>query len=161
MTRNELLHMLVGQARAHGFDFRRWFMEHTGTPWTNYASAIDWLTIGKRAHMLLFSHGFAKHFFQSGDRITYVVPPQTFERVAADGKRQTVHRKAHIRHSSRSDVWTFHLREMAAAAEPLRYIRRFLVTEETLQEISEDEQAATVGDEERNYDDENLVRESE
>lgn len=161
MTRNELLHMLVGQARAHGFDFRRWFTENTGTPWTSYASAIDWLTISKRAHMLLFSHGFAQRFFQSGGRITYVVPPQTFERVTTSGKRQTVHRKAHIRHSSRDDVWRFHLREMAAAAEPLRYIRRFLVTEETLQDIAEVEQNDAFEPDDPNYDDENLVQDGE
>jgi hypothetical protein len=30
----------------------------------------------------------------------------------------------------RGNSWEYHLREMAAVDEPLRYIRRFLVTEE-------------------------------
>lgn len=163
MTRYELLHLLVGQARQHGFDFRRWFADSTGTAWTSYASALDWLVIGKRAHMLLFSHGFARHFFQSGERITYVVPPQTFQRVMPSGTSRTVNRKAHLRQSSREDVWTFHLREMAAAAEPLRYIRRFLVTEETLKDLAagDDSIKEENAREEPNYDDENLVRQTE
>ena len=161
MTRYELLHLLIGQARQHGFDFRRWFAESTGAAWTSYGSALDWLVIGKRAHMLLFSHGFARHFFQSGERITYVVAPQTFERVTPGGQSRTVNRRAHLRHSSREDVWVFHLREMAATAEPLRYIRRFLVTEETMKALAggnvpaEEDEADT----EPNYDNENLVRE--
>jgi hypothetical protein len=106
--------------------------------------------------MLLFSHAFAKHFFQSGERIQYMVEPQTFERVTTDGRSLTVNRRAHLRHSSREDVWRFHLREMAARAEPLHYIRRFLITEETMAEVSK---GPSQGGEEDDYDNENLVRE--
>jgi hypothetical protein len=33
----------------------------------------------------------------------------------------------------RGNSWEYHLREMAAAEEPLRYIRRFLITEEEIE----------------------------
>ena len=157
MTRREILHLLIGQARQQGFEFRRWFIENTALEWTTYGDALDWLSLGKRAHMLLFSHGFARHFFQSGDKLTYLVPPQTFERVSASGGSLTVKRKAHLRRSSRQDVWTFHVREMAATAEPLRYIRRFLITEETLREVAGTTPKRAAADDD-NYDDENLVR---
>jgi len=152
-----LLHLLLGQARNHGFEFRRWFVEHIGVPWPGYNDALQWLATGRRAGVLLFSHGFARHFFQSGERIAFLVAPQTFERVTASGEIQTVHRKAHMRHSSREDVWLFHLREMAAAPEPLRYIRRYLITEESMSSITE-EIASKQEEQEENYDDENLVR---
>jgi len=155
MTRGELLHLLIGQGRTRGFEFRRWFVQNTGETWSSYAEALQWLAKGKRAHMLLFSHEFAKNFFQSGERIQYVVEPQTFERVSTNGRSLTVNRKAHLRHSSREDVWRFHLREMAARAEPLHYIRRFLITEETMVAVSRPPVQAT---DEDDYDNENLVR---
>ena len=132
MTRTELLHLLVHQARQHGFAFRKWFQPATGIPWSGPDHALEWLSRGDRAHLLLFSHEFAKHFWQSGERITFVVPHQTFERTFRDGTVRKVERKPHLRRSSRDDVWLFHLREMAAAAEPLRYMRRYLVIEEVL-----------------------------
>ncbi|MEK6397962.1 MAG: hypothetical protein V4734_07740, partial [Terriglobus sp.] len=124
MTRGELLHLLIGQAKTHGFEFRRWYMQNTGMAWSSYSDSIQWLSIGKRAHMLLFSHGFATCFFRDGERITYLIPPQTFERVRPSGEHETVNRKAHLRRSSRENVWKYHLREMAEQAEPLLYIRR-------------------------------------
>lgn len=157
MTRGELLHLLIGQARTHGFEFRRWYMQNTGMAWNSYSDSIQWLSIGKRSHMLLFSQRFAKCFFREGERITYLVAPQTFERVSADGERQTVTRRAHLRRSSRENVWRFHLREMTGLAEPLHYIRRFLITEETMAEM-EEEAAVMPSTKEENYDDENLVR---
>ncbi|SDF19802.1 hypothetical protein [Terriglobus roseus] len=157
MTRGELLHLLIGQGRTRGFEFRRWFVQNTGETWSSYAEALQWLAKGKRAQMLLFSHEFAKSFFQSGERIQYVVEPQTFERVTANGQSLTVNRKAHLRHSSREDVWRFHLREMAVRAEPLHYIRRFLITEETMAAVSRP--TVQVVDED-DYDNENLVRET-
>lgn len=155
MTRGELLHLLIGQGRTRGFEFRRWFVQNTGEPWNGYNEAVQWLAKSKRAHMLLFSHEFAKHFFQSGERIQYVVEPQTFERVTTNGRSLTVNRKAHLRRSSREDVWRFHLREMAARAEPLHYIRRFLITDETIAASSPPPIQAA---DEEDYDNENLVR---
>ncbi len=134
MTRTQLLQLLIQQARTHGFAFRKWFPSSTGIPWTGADHAVEWLSRGERAHLLLFSHDFARHFWQSGGRISFLIPQQTFQRVLPDGRVHTVHRKAHMRHSSHDDVWRFHLREMAAHAEPLRYIRRFLIVEEVLAE---------------------------
>ncbi len=157
MTRGELLHLLIGQARTHGFEFRRWYMQNTGMAWSSYSDSIQWLSTGKRSHMLLFSQAFGKCFFRDGERISYLVAPQTFERVSADGERHTVTRRAHLRRSSRNNVWRFHMREMAGLAEPLHYIRRFLLTEEALAEV-EEATGVTSSEEDDSYDDENLVR---
>ncbi|MEO6922562.1 MAG: hypothetical protein ABI064_01245, partial [Acidobacteriaceae bacterium] len=43
-------------------------------------------------------------------------------------------RKSFTRRSSRKDVWRYHLREMAVAEEPLRYIRKYLNVEDDLEE---------------------------
>lgn len=132
MTRVRLLQLLVQQARRNGFSFRQWFSANTCIPWMGATDAIQWLSLGERASMLLFSRHFAEHFWRSGQRVTYLVPAQTYQRVAADGSIRTIHRKAHLRQSSREDVWEFHLREMAAAAQPLRYIRRYLLVDEVV-----------------------------
>ncbi len=134
MTRIQLLQLLIQQARTHGFVFRKWFSPSTGIPWSGAEHAVEWLSRGERVNLLLFSHAFARHFWQSGERISFMVPQQTFQRVLPDGRVHTVHRKAHMRHSSRNNVWRFHLREMAAQPEPLRYIRRYLIVEEVLKE---------------------------
>ena len=135
MTRTRLLQLLVQQARANGFDFRKWFNNHVGIPWTGAEHAVEWLSRSERSNILLFSHSFAEHFWRSGQRVTFLVPAQHFQRVTPDGSTQTVHRKAHLRQSSRNDVWQFHLREMAAAAQPLRYIRRFLIVDEAMGDV--------------------------
>ncbi len=161
MTRVQLLQLLVQQARELGFNFRKWFTASTAVVWTSAQDAVKWLSLGERASLLLFSHGFARYFFRSGERVTFRVPHQTFERVTPEGSTRTIERKSHMRRSSRDDVWRFHLREMAAAAEPLRYIRRYLI----VQEIIEDP-ASAAGKEEgqevvENYDDEFLVRDGD
>ena len=160
MTRIQLLQLLVGQARAHGFEFRKWFTADTGVAWTDADNAIEWLARGQRANILLFSHPFARAFWRSGERLTFIVPHQTFQRVAADGGSITVERRAHIRSSSRTNVWEFHLREMAAATEPLRYIRRFLLMEESMEEAEAAIKTTAQGDDDDNYDDESLVRDA-
>jgi hypothetical protein len=185
MTRTELLQLLIGQARESGFEFRRWYVAHTAMPWTGADEAVRWLARGKRAHMLVFSHGFARHFFRSGERITFVVPQQTFQSARpGGGEARTVQRRAHLRRSSRENVWRFHLREMADAAEPLRYLRRYLLTEESMMadDNSEEEdpipaatpsnrnpkksarstsQEPTEEEEAMNYDDEHMVRDGD
>ncbi len=158
MTRSQLLHLLIGQARKHGFEFRKWFTASIGIPWTGADHAVEWLARGHRTSLLLFSHAFARAFFRSGERISFIVPPQSFQRVKPGGGSTTVERRAHLRHSSRADVWRFHLQEMAIAPEPLRYIRRFLLIEETLEEVEAVKRQARDPTEE-NYDEENLVRE--
>jgi hypothetical protein len=48
-----------------------------------------------------------------------------------------------MRRSARRDAWKYHLREMALAEEPLRYLRKYLNVEEDLTE----ELAAATADE--------------
>ena len=50
----------------------------------------------------------------------------------SDGSTTTVNRKPFMRRSSRREAWRYHLREMALADEPLRYIRKYLSVEEDL-----------------------------
>ena len=122
------------QARENGFEFRRWFRAHTARPWTTPTDAVDWLAQGDRSHMLLFSHGFVRCFFHEGERIRFIQPALAYQRVGPDGTIRSVHRRAHTRQSAREDVWQYHVREMAAADDPLRYIRRYLLLEETMLE---------------------------
>jgi hypothetical protein len=132
MTRLELLKIVIGRARANGFELRRWYTTRLGLPWTNAADAVAALDQHRRYYALLFSHEFAMAFWKPGAEITFQVPAQTFQRRTLDGTIQTVQRKAFIRRSARKDAWRYHLREMALAEEPLRYIRRYLNVEEDL-----------------------------
>jgi hypothetical protein len=126
MTKYQLLQLLIGQARVNGFEFRKWYVSKLGLPWTNVAKAIESLTEQRRYYVLLFSHEFASHFWKAGEQITFQVPTQTFQRRKADGTIGTVTRKGYTRRSAREDVWRYHLRELAVAEEPLRYMRKYL-----------------------------------
>ena len=75
-------------------------------------------------------------FWKPGAEITFQVPAQTFPRRMPDGTIQTIQRKPFIRRSARKDAWRYHLREMALAEEPLRYIRRYLNVEEDLTDVA-------------------------
>lgn len=136
MTRFELLQLLLGQARSNGFQFRKWYAGKLGLPWVDAQKAIETLSVEKRYYALLFSHEFASHFWKAGELMTFEVPTQTFKRRMADGSIGTVTRKAYTRRSAREDAWRYHLRELAMAEEPLRYMRRYLRVEE---ELTEDE----------------------
>ena len=136
MTRLELLKILVGQARTNGFEFRRWYTSRLGTPWINSEAAFLLLDTQRRYYALLFSHEFASSFWKSGADITFQVPTQTFARIMPDGSTGIVTRKPFTRRSARRDVWRYHLREMAVAEEPLRYMRRYLRVEDDLEEES-------------------------
>lgn len=157
MDRNQLLQLLIQQARENDFEFRKWFRTHTARPWANAEEAVQWLAQGSRANTLLFSHVFARAFFRGGERLRYIQPAVSYERIMPDGTTQRVTRRAHTRQSNREDVWLYHLREMAAAREPLRYIRRFLILDETVSEFAK--ATPQRGDEDESYDDELLVRE--
>lgn len=133
MTRKELIRLLLLQAHANGFEFRKWYQSRIGDEWTSANAAIDNLARGGRYYTLLFSHQFARHFWRPGRRMQFVVPTQEFERINRKGQRITVVRKAYTRRTMRGNVWEYHLREMAATEEPLLYIRRFLITEEELE----------------------------
>jgi hypothetical protein len=134
MTRFELLQLLVGQARANGFEFRRWYVGKLGLPWTSAREAVEMLAAERRYYVLLFSHEFASNFWKAGELITFQVPTQTFTRRMADGSIGTVNRKGYTRRSAREDAWRYHLRELAVAEEPLRYMRRYLRVEDELDE---------------------------
>jgi hypothetical protein len=126
MTRFELIQLLVAQARANGFEFRKWYVGRIGLPWETAKQAVQALCEQRRYYALLFSHEFASNFWKPGERITFQVPTQTFTRKMADGTVGTVSRKGYTRRSAREDAWRYHLREMAISEEPLRYMRKYL-----------------------------------
>jgi hypothetical protein len=133
MTKLQLIQLLVGQARANGFEFRKWYVGKLGRPWENTQKALEDLTEERRYYVLLFSHDFASHFWKAGEQITFQVEKQTFKRRMADGTIGLVNRKPYTRRSAREDVWRYHLRELAVSEEPLRYMRRYLRVEEELE----------------------------
>jgi hypothetical protein len=134
MTRLELLTIVVGRAHANGFEFRRWYTTRLGLPWISAEAALTLLDQQRRYYALLFSHEFANAFWKAGEEITFSVPAQTFKRPSPDGSIKTVERRSYIRRSARRDAWRYHLREMALAEEPLRYLRKYLNVEEDLTE---------------------------
>ena len=143
MTRFELLHLLIAQARANGFEFRRWYIAKLGLPWETTRQAVEALCAERRYYALLFSHEFASSFWKAGERITFQVPTQTFTRRKADGTIGTVVRKGYTRRSTRDDAWRYHLRELAVAEEPLRYMRKYLRVDEDL-DLEDDELELTL-----------------
>jgi hypothetical protein len=129
MTRQELLRIVIRQARANGFQFRKWFLAAIDPSWNSFDDAVDLLAEGRRYYSLLFAHEFARAFWKQGSQISFVVPAATYTRRDKDGRIVTVSRKPFTRRTLKANVWKYHLREMAAHDEPLRYIRRFLVIE--------------------------------
>lgn len=135
MTRLELLRLLLGQARTNGFEFRKWYTTRLGLPWQSSQHAAEMLAAERRYYVLLFSHEFARTFWKAGEKMTFLVEGQTFKRVRPDGTVLTVTRKGYTRRSGREDAWLYHLRELAAQEEPLRYMRRYL---RVIDEMEED-----------------------
>lgn len=132
MTRKEVITLLVLHARRNGFEFRKWYRTKIQVPWHDFEAAIALLSEEHRYYALLFSHDFARSFWKQGTQMTFIVPTQEYTMNGRDGKPVTVRRKAHTRRTNRPDTWLYHLREMAAADDPLRYIRRFVITKEEL-----------------------------
>lgn len=132
MTRLELIRLLIGQARLNGFEFRKWYTGRLGRPWESSQAALEYLAEERRYYSLIFSHEFASMFWKAGEPIVFQVPKSTFTRISPDGSVKTVKRKAHTRRTTREDVWQYHLKELALAEEPLRYLRRFLLIEDDL-----------------------------
>lgn len=130
MTRLELLRIVIGRARSNGFEFRRWYVVRLGEPWINAELSLSNLEQHRRYYALLFSHEFACTFWKPGEEISFQVEGKTFQQILPNGKVTTVTRKPFTRRSTRRDAWRFHLRQMALAEEPLRYIRRYLHVEE-------------------------------
>jgi hypothetical protein len=134
MTRFELLRLLLAQARSNGFEFRRWYTTRLELPWQSTHHATEMLAGERRYYALLFSHEFARHFWKAGAPMTFLVPSQTFLRARPDGTVATVTRKGYVRRSGRTDAWKYHLKELALAEEPLRYMRRYLRIEDEMEE---------------------------
>ena len=132
MTRAELLGALIRQARSNGFEFRKWYTRRMGLPWINFASSVQMLSEDRRYFGLLFAHEFAQMFWRPGSKMAFVVPNTQFTRVSKDGTIKVVERKGHIRRTVMPDAWRYHLKEMAVAGDPLRYMRKFLLIEEDL-----------------------------
>ena len=148
MTRTELLRIAVLRARVHGFEFRQWFQGSLESEWPGFDQALAILSSGRRYYALLFSHEFARHFWKKGTQITFLLPSREYTRLDAKGKVVTIKRKSFTRRSSRSTsntVWQYHLEQMAVWEEPLRYIRRFILTEDELEAAGEQPAAAPVG----------------
>jgi len=134
MTRLELLQLLVAQARSNGFEFRKWYVSKLGLPWAGAAQAVELLSAERRYYALIFSHEFASAFWKAGEEMVFQVPTQSFTRRMADGTIGIVQRKGYTRRRIREDVWLYHLKELAASEEPLRYLRRFLRVADELAE---------------------------
>jgi hypothetical protein len=133
MTRFELLQLLVSQARSNGFEFRKWYVGKLGLPWRSARHAVETLATERRYYALLFSHEFASSFWKSGEMMTFQVPTQSFTRRMKDGTIGVVNRKGYTRRSTREAAWLYHLKELAANEEPLRYMRRYLRVEDDLE----------------------------
>jgi hypothetical protein len=134
MTRLEMLTIVVGRARSHGFEFKKWYVGRMHLPWISAEAALNLLEQQRRYYALLYSHDFAKAFWKSGEEIVFAVPAQRFERAMPDGTRRVVERGGFMRRSARRDAWKYHLREMALAEDPLRYLRKYLNVDEDLSE---------------------------
>ena len=132
MTRSDLLRALIRQAKSNGFEFRKWYASRMLLPWASFTAAVETLSEERRYYALLFAHEFAQAFWRAGSKMTFVVPTNTFTRVSKDGTIKVVKRKGHIRRSVLPDAWRYHLKEMAVAEDPLRYIRKFLLIAEDL-----------------------------
>ncbi len=133
MTRLDLLKTLVRQARANDFPFRKWYTSQLGLPWTSFDEAIETLSSERRYYALIFSHEFAQALWKDGEKMTFVLPNSSFQRLNKNGEIITVERRAFTRRSAREGAWRFHLQQLALAEEPLRYMRRYLGTAEHLE----------------------------
>ena len=146
MTRVELLRALIRQAKANGFEFRKWYTTRMALPWISFDAALQALSQQRRYYALLFEHEFAHAFWREGTNMTFVVPNSSFTRVTKNGTLQVVERRGHTRRAVKPDAWLYHLKAMAVTDEPLRYIRKFLLIEEDLvgiQALSDEEDGPT------------------
>jgi hypothetical protein len=134
MTRIHMLHLLVSQARANGFELRHWYQNNIAADWSGTEEAISFLASGSRYFALVFSHEFARAFWQPGAQMNFVVPSATYSRMNGRGQVVTINRKPFTRRTIKADVWKYHLRQMAVSDDPLRYLKRFLPMHEDLQQ---------------------------
>lgn len=135
MTTEELLRIVLGQARQNGFEFRRWFVRHIRHEWPGGQQAIQMLAVESRYYALVFSHDFAQAFWHEGRTIQFIVPQDTYQRRNARGEIVEVRRKAFTRRTAKPHAWKYHLGRMAEADHPLVYLRKFLLIEEDLKPV--------------------------
>jgi hypothetical protein len=132
MTRQETLLLLISQALANGFEFRRWFQANISQEWPGTDEAIEILIAESRFYALVFSHEFARAFWKKGAQMSFIVPSVTYTRMNAKGEVETISRKPFTRRTIKADVWKYHLRQMVLSEDPLRYLKRFLPIHEEL-----------------------------
>ncbi|HEX4322098.1 MAG TPA: hypothetical protein VHZ52_14395 [Acidobacteriaceae bacterium] len=133
MTREEALYHLIDQAQTNGFDLRRWFLHNIAGEWPGSEQAIQLLAGDSRFYALIFSHDFARAFWQKGAQMNFIVPAATYSRLNGKGQVVTINRKPFTRRTIKADVWKYHLRQMALSEEPLRYLNRFLPSHEEME----------------------------
>jgi len=126
MTRKEILRLLLNQAQFNGFEFRRWFQAEVHPLWPGAEQALSLLAGEGRHYTLLFSHDFARCFWREGAYMSFTIPSATYPRINAYGEVVQVTRKPFTRRTIKRDVWKYHLRQMAAAENPIDYLCRFL-----------------------------------
>ncbi len=143
MTRSETLLILISQAHANGFEFRRWFQANIHPEWPGAEQAVALLTGEGRFYALIFSHDFARSFWKKGAQMNFVVPAATYSRMNGKGEVVTINRKPFTRRTIKADVWKYHLRQMAICEDPMRYLKRFLPTHEDAQ-MSQNGKAANL-----------------
>lgn len=143
MNRKELLRLLLNQAQFNGFEFRSWFQSNVQSSWPGAEQALNLLASESRYYALLFSHEFAQSYWRTGARISFVVPSITYPRVNRRGEVVQVTRKPFTRRTIKPDVWKYHLRQMAAADDPITYLRRFLPMQDHMIPTGVAEQAAS------------------
>jgi hypothetical protein len=142
MDRKEMLRLLLNQAQFNGFEFRRWFQTHVHRGWPGAEEALSLLSGEGRHFTLLFSHEFARCFWRTGAHISFMVPATTYPRVNSHGDIIQVTRKPFTRRTIKPDVWKYHLRQMAAAEDPIAYLCRFLPAHDQSRIVSIDEAIA-------------------
>lgn len=132
MTRKEILLLLLNQAHANGFEFRRWFQANISSDWPGAEEAVTLLSVESRFYALVFSHDFARGLWKKGAQMNFIVPASTYSRLNGKGEIVTINRKPFTRRTIKADVWKYHLRQMAMSEDPMRYLKRFLPTHEEL-----------------------------
>jgi hypothetical protein len=121
-----MLRLLLNQAQFNGFEFRRWFQSHVHPVWPGAEQALTLLSAEGRHYTLLFSHDFVRCFWRSGAHMSFLIPSITYPRITAQGDVVQVTRKPYTRRTIKADAWKYHLRQMAAAENPIDYLCRFL-----------------------------------
>ena len=129
MIGNEKLLTLILRAEANGFDLRRWYLNHIGPEWPGDGKAIAILATEGRVCALIYSHEFARAFWNRGTQMQFVVPARTYSRVNGHGEVVTITRKSFSRRTLKPDVWQYHLRQMVVSDDPVAYLGRFLPEE--------------------------------